>query len=212
MTGSIIHKIFKLCRCSVTVLIVAFLIEVTFQTMYERLGRTVEYNGVYYLPSIDSYMEICYGAKDSCALIYFERGVVPERSRCSEILQICKSRKGPSKNQIGYCDFQLFFTRSNTCYISCNEQWREKSLSLITSGIGDVFNNEFSFVLQHPDLYEEQSDLRDSCKLSVFLSNELQTANAAYRGSLYGENLTPVKERKISRFGLFLSNILKVRD
>ena len=214
MTNSVIQKIVKLCGYCLTALTVAFLLEVTFEIMYEKLGKTAEYNGVYYLPSIDTYMEICYGVKDTCALIYFERGTMPEHSRCSDILQISKSRNGPSKNQKGYCDLQLFFTQSNACYISCNEQWREKSLSLITNGLDKekVFKNKLSFVLKHPDLYEVQSHFRDSCKVAVFLSNELQTANVAYKGSLYGENLSTVKERKVSRFGFFLSSMAQVVD
>ena len=182
--------------------------------MYENLCKTVEYNGVYYLPSIDTYMEICYGAKDTCALIYFERGTMPEHSSCSDILQINKSRSGLSKNQKGYCDLQLFFTQSNTCYISCNEPWRGESLSLISNGHDKrkVSNNKVSFILKHPDLYEVQSHFRDSCKVAVFLSNELQTANVAYKGSLYGENLSTVKERKVSRFGFFLSSMAQVVD
>lgn len=214
MTNSVIQKIVKLCGYCLIALTVAFLLEVTFEIMYEKLGKTAEYNGVYYLPSIDTYMEICYGVKDTCALIYFERGTMPEHSRCSDILQISKSRNGPSKNQKGYCDLQLFFTQSNACYISCNEQWREKSLSLITNGLDKekVFKNKLSFVLKHPDLYKEQSSLRDSCKVTIFLSNELQTANVAYKGSLYGENLSTVKERKTSRFRSFLSNTVHVID
>lgn len=205
MTNSVIQKIVKLCGYCLTALTVAFLLEVTFEIMYEKLGKTAEYNGVYYLPSIDTYMEICYGVKDTCALIYFERGTMPEHSRCSDILQISKSRNGPSKNQKGYCDLQLFFTQSNACYISCNEPWRGESLSLISNGHDKrkVSNNKVSFILKHPDLYEVQSHFRDSCKVAVFLSNELQTANVAYKGSLYGENLSTVKERKVSRFGSF---------
>lgn len=217
MTNSVTHvipKIARICGYGITALTVAFLLEMVFEIMYENLCKTVEYNGVYYLPSIDTYMEICYGAKDTCALIYFERGTMPEHSSCSDILQINKSRSGPSKNQKGYCDLQLFFTQSNTCYISCNEPWRGESLSLITNGLDKekVFKNKLSFVLKHPDLYKEQSSLRDSCKVTIFLSNELQTANVAYKGSLYGENLSTVKERKVSRFGFFLSSLAQVVD
>lgn len=217
MTNSVTHvipKIARICGYGITALTVAFLLEMVFEIMYENLCKTVEYNGVYYLPSIDTYMEICYGAKDTCALIYFERGTMPEHSSCSDILQINKSRSGQSKNQKGYCDLQLFFTQSNTCYISCNEPWRGESLSLITNGLDKekVFKNKLSFVLKHPDLYKEQSSLRDSCKVTIFLSNELQTANVAYKGSLYGENLSTVKERKVSRFGFFLSSMAQVVD
>ena len=181
MTNSVTHvipKIARICGYGITALTVAFLLEMVFEIMYENLCKTVEYNGVYYLPSIDTYMEICYGAKDTCALIYFERGTMPEHSSCSDILQINKSRSGPSKNQKGYCDLQLFFTQSNTCYISCNEPWRGESLSLISNGHDKrkVSNNKVSFILKHPDLYEVQSHFRDSCKVAVFLSNELQTA------------------------------------
>lgn len=111
MTNSVTHvipKIARICGYGITALTVAFLLEMVFEIMYENLCKTVEYNGVYYLPSIDTYMEICYGAKDTCALIYFERGTMPEHSSCSDILQINKSRSGLSKNQKGYCDLQLF--------------------------------------------------------------------------------------------------------
>ena len=73
-------------------------------------------------------------------------------------------------------------------------------------------HDKVSFILKHPDLYEVQSHFRDSCKVAVFLSNELQTANVAYKGSLYGENLSTVKERKVSRFGFFLSSMAQVVD
>ena len=217
MTNSVTHvipKIARICGYGITALTVAFLLEMVFEIMYENLCKTVEYNGVYYLPSIDTYMEICYGAKDTCALIYFERGTMPEHSSCSDILQINKSRSELSKNQKGYCDLQLFFTQSNTCYISCNEPWRGESLSLISNGQDKrkVSNDKVSFILKHPDLYEVQSHFRDSCKVAVFLGNELRTANVAYKGSLYGENLSTVKERKVSRFGFFLSSMAQVVD
>ena len=68
MTNSVTHvipKIARICGYGITALTVAFLLEMVFEIMYENLCKTVEYNGVYYLPSIDTYMEICYGAKDS---------------------------------------------------------------------------------------------------------------------------------------------------
>ena len=47
MTNSVIQKIVKLCGFCLTAVTVAFLLEVTFEIMYEKLGKTAEYNGVY---------------------------------------------------------------------------------------------------------------------------------------------------------------------
>lgn len=209
-----VRKMIRLCGYCLTLLILAFLLEMMFEAINMELGRTVEYNGVYYLPNIDTYLEICYGAKDTCAFIYLGRGNIPEHSTCSDVLRISKCLNNPSKNQRGYCGLQLFFTQSGTCYISCHERWRKKFVSLLTDDLNEERANrkEFSFVLTHPDLFEEANPFRDSCKVSVFLENELQTANIAYDSSLYGEYLVPVKEHRISRFRFLRSKMLRVGD
>ncbi len=209
-----VRKMIRLCGYCLTLLILAFLFEMFFEAVHVKLGRTVEYNGVYYLPNIDAYMEICYGAKDTCALIYLGHGNIPKHSACSDVLRISKSRNGPSKNQRGYCALQLFFTQSGTCYILCHERWREKFVSLLTNDLNEerAGGKGFSFVLTHPDLYEVSSPFRDSCKVSVFLNNELQTVNIAYDGSLYGEYLAPAQERRISRFMFLLSKMWHTCD
>jgi hypothetical protein len=193
-----IRKIVGFCVYGLIVLFIFYLINIALGVIIRKLGHTVEYGCVYHIPETDVYMEVCY--EDTCALIYLELDHVPDPSTCQNVLQLNKRSGVRSEVKVGY-DIQLFITESNLCYIAFQQDWTRKFVSAVNvdSGKCDISTKEFTIVFNHLNLYEESS-IRDSCKVAVYLSNDLQMANVTYCGSLYGEYLSPIKEQKITRF------------
>lgn len=188
-------------------LIVAFILEIIYETLYEKLNRTAEYTAVYSLPPIDASMKICFVPRDSCACILIMYGESQEYPAIVDTLHIRKSRNGPRMKDFGYEPVQLKFF-SNICYIKCSEEWREKYVTFSSSGSTcDGANRNIDYTLSSDSL-RESSDLADSCIISVFLYNELQSAIITYGENMFGESLRPAKERRISYLKSWASNIM----
>jgi hypothetical protein len=187
-------KVIKMSFYCLMVFVVVFLLEFLSDFICNRIGDAAKYESVYNIPQTDISMKICRGARDSCTLIYLMHRNVLHCQEDPEVLQVRKSRNGPSKHQKRYCDIQLFFTQSDVCYVSCLERWREKTVSLITIDKKKQ-SCGFSFDFNNPGIYSESCTIRDSSKVTVFLRNDLKTVIVAYNGSLYGEYLAPCKEK-----------------
>lgn len=58
----------------------------------------------------------------------------------------------------------------------------------------------------------EANDYLDSCKVQVYVSNQLQSAFVWYDGDVYGEYLEPVEKHKTTQLGNLLSKLLRTTD
>lgn len=52
----------------------------------------------------------------------------------------------------------------------------------------------------------------DSCKVQVYVSNQLLSAFVWYDGDVYGEYLEPVEEHRTTQLGNMLSKLLRFTD
>ena len=189
-------------------LIVASIFEIIYETMYEKLNRTAEYTGVYLLPPIDASMEVYFAPRDSCASIFIMYGGSKDCPAFVDTLRIRKSRNGPRKKDFGYEPVQLKFF-NNICHIKCSEEWREKYVTFSAGGSTcDGAGRNIGYVLSSDRLCES-GDQTDSCIISIFLYNELQSAIITYGENIFGESLRPVKESRISYLKFWASNLCK---
>ena len=97
----------------------------------------------------------------------------------------------------------LFFEK--TCYI--HPEQTDGLISLASARQDnnyDVWNNR---------IYRLGfKDYLDSCKVQVYVSNQLQSAFVWYDDDVYGEYLEPVEEHRTTQLGNMLSKLLRFTD
>lgn len=75
-------------------------------SVYDKLSRTVKYDAVYYLAGVDTYLEINYDQKDSCANVLLRQS----DSAMSNSHDLLRIRKG-GIGRTSYLPFQMLFLR-----------------------------------------------------------------------------------------------------
>ena len=194
-----LRYVFKPIWFCFAALLVVIILENAYWSVYDKLSRTVKYDAVYYLAGVDTYLEINYDQKDSCANVLLRQS----DSAMSNSHDLLRIRKG-GIGRTSYLPFQMLFFEK-TCYI--HPEQTDGLISLASARQDnnyDVWNNRIYRLGFKGYL--------DSCKVQVYVSNQLQSAFVWYDGDVYGEYLEPVEEHRTTQLGNMLSILLRFTD